>query len=186
MDVYIEELMPKQKDKNDWIFLIGMVITGILFTGLIIWLMVFMAFAVGNVATQMVLGIGPLAIAGVWFGVYKICNSRSVEYEYIVVNNILDIDKIMAKKTRKRLVSIDIKNATLMAKVDDTEANGVILNPPRRVRIYDYSPLNKNMDTYFVDCMADGERCIVLFQPTGKMVEGLWKFNPKAVKRYNV
>lgn len=186
MDVYLEELMPKQKDKKDWMFLIGMIITGVLFTGFIIWLMMFMVFAVDNVGTQIVLSLGPLAIAGVWFGVYRICNSRSVEYEYTVVNNTLDIDKIMSKKTRKRLVSIDIKNATLMAKVDDTEVNGILFNPPRRVRIYDYSALNKNMDTYFVDCMADGERCIVLFQPTGKMVESLWKFNPKAVKRYNV
>lgn len=186
MDVYIEELIPKQKDKIDWIFYIGMIATGVLFTGLIIWVIMYMAFALDTIVTQFVLSLGPLAIAAVWFGIYKVCNSRSVEYEYTVVNNILDIDKIMAKKIRKRLVSIDIKNASLMAKVDDTESNGVLLNPPRRVRIYDYSPLNKNMDTYFVDCMADGERCIVLFQPTGKMVESLWKFNPKAVKRYNV
>lgn len=184
MDVYIEELMPKQKDKNDWIILIGIIAAGVLLTGLIIWFMILMALK-NNIATQFVLSLGPLAIAGVWYGVYSVCSLRSVEYEYTVINNSIDIDKIMAKKNRKRLISIDIKNATLMAKVDDTEANGVLFNPPSRVKIYDYSALDKRMDTYFVDCMADGERCIVLFQPTGKMVESLWKYNPKAVKRYN-
>ncbi len=183
MDVYIEELMPKNKDKNDWVFFIVTILSGLLVTGLIIWIMVYMAFA-NNMATQFVLSLGPLAIAGVWYGVYHISNSKSVEYEYILINNNLDIDKIMAKKTRKRLISVDIKNATLMAKVDDK-----ILSTeqfPPRTKIYNYSPLNKNMDTYFIDCMADGERCIVLFQPTAKMVDALWKFNPKAVQKDNI
>lgn len=184
MDVYLEELMPKQKDKKDQIFLLGMIFAGIMCTGLIIWLMVFMAVSVNNIITQLILSIGPLMIAGTWYGVYWVCNSKSVEYEYTVINNILDIDKIMAKKTRKRLISVDIKNATVMAKTDDEEANSALVNHSQRIRIYDYSALNKNMDTYFIDCIADGERCIVLFQPTEKMVEGLWKFNPKAVKRY--
>ncbi len=183
MDVYIEELMPKNKDKNDWIFFISMILSGFLLTGLIIWFMVFMAFA-NNMATQFAISLGPLVIAGVWYGVYYFSNSKSVEYEYTVINNTLDIDKIMAKKTRKRLVSVDIKNATLMAKVDETTFKGELF--PLKTKVYNYSPLNKDMDTYFIDCMADGERCVILFQPTARMVEALWKFNPKAVKRENI
>ncbi len=183
MDEYIEELMPKNKDKNDWIFFVSAILSGVLVTGLIIWLMIYMALA-NNMATQFVLSLGPLAIAGVWYGVYYILNSKSVEYEYIVINNNLDIDKIIAKKTRKRLISVDIKNATVMAKVDDTTFSSGQF--PSKVKIYDYSPLNKNMDTYYIDCMADGERCVILFQPTARMVEALWKFNPKAVKKENI
>ena len=186
MDVYIEELMPKGKDRSDWQFLIGITVSGILVTGLIIWLMAFMVFVVRNTFTQIILTFGPLAIAAVWYGVYRLCNSRSVEYEYIVINNNLDIDKIMAKKTRKRLISVDIKNATLMAKLDDTEVNGYLTSLPSKVRIYNYSALNKNMESYFIDCVTEGQRCIIIFQPTAKMVEALWKFNPKAVKKYSL
>ncbi len=180
MDIYIEELMPKNKDKNDRIFSASVILSGALITGFIIWFMIYMAL-VNNIATQFVISLGPLTIAGVWYGVYYIFNSKSVEYEYIVINNTLDIDKIMGKKSRKRLVSVDIKNATLMARVDETTFNGELF--PLKTKVYNYSPLNKNMDTYFIDCMADGERCVILFQPTQRMVEALWKFNPKAVKR---
>lgn len=182
MDYYIEELMPKNKDRNDWMFIFGIILCGITVTALIAGLVVYMVFATSNIFTQFVISLSPLAIAAVWYGVYKVCNSKSVEYEYIVINNHLDIDKIFAKKTRKKLISIDIKNATVMAKVDELDLSKL----PSRIKVYDYSALNRDMDTYFIDCMADGERCIVIFQPTVSMVEALWKFNPKAVKRESI
>lgn len=182
MDYYIEELMPKNKDKNDWMFIIGIILCGITVTALIACFFVYMVFSKNSIFTQFVITLSPLAIAGVWYGVYKICNSKSVEYEYTVINNHIDIDKILAKKIRKKLISIDIKNATAMAKVKELDFASL----PSRIKIYDYSALNKNLDTYYIDCMADGERCVVLFQPTSGMVEALWKFNPKAVKRENI
>lgn len=182
MDYYIEELMPKNKDKNDWVFILGIIFCGITVTALIIGLVIGMLFSSNSIFNQYVITLSPLAIAAVWYGVYKVCNSRSVEYEYTVINNNLDIDKILGKKTRKKLVSIDIKNATLIAKVDELDLNKL----PSRIKVYDYSALNKALDTYFIDCMADGERCIVIFQPTSSMVEAFWKFNPKAVKRETI
>lgn len=181
MDVYIEELMPKNKDKSDWIFIVSLIISGVLVTGILIWVLLFMMIATKNILSQFVVTLVPLAIAGVWYGVYRLCNTRSVEYEYTVINSELDIDKVMSRKTRKKCISVDIKNATQMAKVDDKEAK-----IPNTVKIYDYSALNKNLDTYFIECTVKGENCIILFQPTSRMVEALWKFNPKVVKRYNV
>ena len=151
MDVYIEELMPKGKDRSDWQFLIGITVSGILVTGLIIWLMAFMVFVVRNTFTQIILTFGPLAIAAVWYGVYRLCNSRSVEYEYIVINNNLDIDKIMAKKRRTKLVELDIKDASIMACVDDEENNDVYKNIDKSVKVLDLGAKNPNLYTYFIE-----------------------------------
>ena len=81
---------------------------------------------------------------------------------------------------------IDIKDATIMACVDDDENNSVYKNIDKSVNVLDLSAKNPNLYTYFVDYTADGNRQIVLFQPTSKMVEALWKFNPRAVKKYNI
>ena len=56
----------------------------------------------------------------------------------------------------------------------------------KSVKVLDLSAKNPNLYTYFIDYTADGKRQIVLFQPTSKMVESLWKFNPRAVKKYNI
>ena len=47
-----------------------------------------------------------LIVAAVVYGSYKIISSLSVEFEYIFTNGDLDIDKITAKSSRKRMVSI--------------------------------------------------------------------------------
>ena len=48
-----------------------------------------------------------LLAAGAAFGAYKLISLTSIEYEYIFTNGDLDIDKIIAKSSRKRVVSIN-------------------------------------------------------------------------------
>ena len=109
----------------------------------------------------------------------------NIEYEYIVTNSELDIDKIMSKRGRKRLVTVDMHDVKLMASIDDDTCNDVYKNPPENVKVLNYSALHENLSTYFMDCMVDEKRTIVVFQPTDKMVEALWKYNPRAIKKYN-
>ena len=47
-----------------------------------------------------------LVIIGVIYGAYKLISLLVVEYEYIYTNGELDVDKIIAKSKRKRVVSI--------------------------------------------------------------------------------
>lgn len=49
-----------------------------------------------------------LLCIGVIFGAYKLSKMLNIEYEYIVINRDLDIDKITAQSSRKRLVSIKL------------------------------------------------------------------------------
>lgn len=185
MDVVLETLLKKKRGKSDFILLACMIVLGIAVSALLFVLLFFVTLALGELG-QIAGGIGMLLIAGVWYAIYKIYNSRSIEYEYSVVNNEIDIDKVMAKKSRKHMVTVDIRNAEIMACVDDEENNGVYKNLDKSVKVLDLSAGNENMYTYFIDCTVDDKRCVVLFQPTSKMVEGLWRFNPKAVKKYNL
>ncbi|MDP4133580.1 MAG: hypothetical protein Q8882_06170 [Bacillota bacterium] len=52
-----------------------------------------------------------VAWAVILWGSYSVISSiLEIEYEFIITNNCLDIDKIVAKKKRIRLRSFDIKN----------------------------------------------------------------------------
>lgn len=43
---------------------------------------------------------------GSLYGGYILITNMSVEYEYIVTNGEMDIDKIIAKRRRKRLITV--------------------------------------------------------------------------------
>ena len=183
-DIFLEHLVKKKKTTADKIQVAliigaGVVVTFILSVAMFGFGIVFS----GTAISQMISTVGLLLIAGAWYGAYLLINGRSIEYEYIVTNNELDIDKVLAKKGRKHLITIDIHAAQLMARTDDDANNAVYKNPPEGVKVLDYSAMSKEYITYFIDCMVDDERKIVVFQPPQKMVDALWKHNPRAVKR---
>lgn len=177
-DICIEELIARKKSSKDYAFTALYLTTGAVVSVVLLF--------IGLIFSQYVLPFVPLLIAAAWYGVYFLLSKRNVEYEYSVINHYLDIDKITSKKNRKRLVSIDIKNASLMANIKDDNANDVYKTLPPNAKILDCGGNNENLDTYFIDCVIDSQRTIVLFQPSSRIIDALWKFNPKAVKKYNV
>lgn len=189
MDVFMEHLVPKKKDSKDKL-IIGLIIAGgVVITLLLFAVMLGIAFAVAASGQQnsgggMIFSIGFLLIAFMWYGAILLINTRSIEYEYIVTNSELDIDKVMSKKGRKHLITIDMKDVTCLARIDDDQYNSVYKNPPQGVRVLNYSAMSQNGYTYFADAVIEGERTIVLFQPTNKMVEALWRFNPKCIHKH--
>ena len=185
MHIFIEELLSKKKSAMDYVLIVVYIMLGLSVTFMLGFLLIVMMFSPKNTLIETVISLIPLAIFLAWFGIYKLIGLRSVEYEYTVINNNLDIDKIVSKKSRKRVVSVDIKSIEIMACTDDEENNDIYLNPPEETKIINCSALNKNMNTYFISTAFDGGRKMVIFQPTTKITEALAKFNPRLVKIYN-
>ncbi len=102
MDRFSEQLITRQGDKKT-AFLKGLVLAGvILVAALLIMLLIWSGFMA---APLCLLGV----VGAVWLGVY-LMQGLNVEYEYIVTNDDLDIDKISGKRKRKRLISVDLKS----------------------------------------------------------------------------
>lgn len=56
--------------------------------------------------------IGALAfliLCGAIYGAYWLISGMSIEYEYILTNGEIDVDKIIAQRKRKRLVTVSAK-----------------------------------------------------------------------------
>ena len=102
MDRFSEQLVERASDKKT-MFLKGLVVAVLILVIVLLgYLMVLFQYTI----TLFCL----LAAAGaIWLAVY-IMQGLNVEYEYIVTNDDLDIDKISGKRKRKRLISVDLKS----------------------------------------------------------------------------
>ncbi len=131
MDSFKEQIIRKQTTPKD------------LYTKVVIMLasvalafgIVFMALAVPRLA---VIGIF-LACLSVYGGFY-LTQNLNLEYEYIYTNGDLDIDKIIAQRSRKRLITINIKDTSDIGLADnapDSERT-VVLASARDPEAEDY------------------------------------------------
>ncbi|MBP3854603.1 MAG: hypothetical protein IK990_03180 [Ruminiclostridium sp.] len=101
MDRFSEQLVTKQSTGKD-MFLRGLLVAaGILLVGAII----FFLTGLGAMMVAIVLS------AAVIWGLVWLLQGTFTEYEYIVTNDDLDIDKITGKRKRKRLITLSLREA---------------------------------------------------------------------------
>lgn len=180
MDIFIEYMIKKHRDVKDNLIIAGTIVLALILT-IVLFLLIMILMSSGvNIASS----IGLLLIAGVWYGAYILMNSRNIEYEYILTNNYFDVDKIMAKKGRKRILSIDFSEASTVANIKDNDHNHAYRNNNGAVKIMDLTGNKLVGDVYFIDTQVEGERKLILFQPTSKMLDSIRKSNPRNVFIY--
>ena len=182
MEGIIEEIVSRQKTAKDYILELLVLVVGIFLTATLFALSGVLPQAIPNILGSLLSTLCLVAIIAVWYGVYNIRLSQSIEFEYSFIDGSVDIDKIIAKKKRKRVVSFDIRDAELMAGIYNDNHNGVLKNTPRTVSVIDAAVHGRN-DVWFVDVTDGGKRSLIMFCPSERMVEALWKNNPKAVVR---
>ncbi len=119
-------------------------------------------------------GIGSIAavVVGLYYAV-----SNTWEYEYIVTSGTVDIDKIIAKRKRVRLLSFDCKDCEIIAPMHIGNAFQRYAALP----ILDYTARTGNADNYFAVITLSGARTCVLFQPTEAMVQEFKQYNKNTV-----
>ena len=69
--------------------------------------------------SKFVLSFMPLVVVLDCFIIYNILLYRQVEFEYVVVNDEIDVDKIFWKKKRKRLITIKRSDIVSFGSVKD-------------------------------------------------------------------
>lgn len=180
-DIYLEYLITRKKDGRQKAIIAAIIAGAVAVSAALFVLMFALAFAaVGTSFGSFIFSIGLVLIALVWYGSYLLINMQNIEFEYILTNSELDIDKVLSKKGRKSFVSFDFKNVTVCANVEDNEHNSDYKNiTPDKV--YDAIGDRERGSVYFADYMEENARVRVLFQPTSKMIQAAWKFNPRNI-----
>ena len=109
--------------------------------------------------------------AGVVYGAYILITHYNVEYEYILTNGDIDIDKITAKRKRKRVLSFSTKEFEIVAPYKQGE---------NYTNVLDLGTRNYE-DAYYAVFSKDGQKKTLVFNPPQKMIEAMKTYSPRTV-----
>ncbi len=124
-------------------------------------------------------------VVGYYVGVWFITQRFNIEYEYIVTNDELDVDKIMSRKTRKRMLTISVKKFDEFGKAEGTRFEELMNNPEIQVK-FDASISKKSEGRFYALFVNKKEqKMLLIFNPTEKMLKMFRMHNPGRVGNYD-
>ncbi len=171
MDTYLEFLIKQKYTFGKIVLLIFLYsVATILSLGVFI-------IAIVNPAVMQLSGF---IVALIFFGVWFVNKRLSVEYEYIVTNDELDVDRIVAKRSRKRLVTVSVKNFDDFGVAEDN----IIFKKKRDFKVVLDASIGKgSINRYYATFYnKHGDRMLLIFNPTSKMIDSFKIYNPKVIK----
>ncbi len=127
---------------------------------------------------SMLLSLSPLAVLLIFYFAYRINSSFDVEFEYILTNGELDIDKITHKRRRKRLMTIHCKSFIEFGKLEKNKVS----DNGEYARVIDASAKSSTYDDYFAVFFKNGQKIKLVFNPTQKMIDVFKIYAPRVVK----
>lgn len=117
-----------------------------------------------------------LLIAGVIYGAFKLSGFFNVEYEYIVTNGTMDIDKIINKSSRKRVLSFELQTVSRIEKYNPALLNSV--NSKEVLIACD----TDDKDAYLMVSSTEGKGTnYLVFAPDERVRGAIVKFVPKFI-----
>ena len=160
MDTFVEQIISIKKTTKTWAaYVLIALLTILLMTAAMIFL------------GKLFIVVDALII----YGAFKLYSLFNIEYEYIITNSTMDIDKIIAKSSRKRVVSFDL---TAVQRID--KFTGTI---PANIAKNCFFACNKtDENAYIMYYQQEGKpQKSFVFAPNEKMIDGMKKFLPKHI-----
>ncbi len=167
MDTFMEKLVTKKKSIADHLITAGILLASTLLIMIALLVQVLQE-----------LGISLIIAAGIAYLGYRLLSARNVEYEYIVTNGDLDIDKIVSRRKRKRIFSANCKEFDVVAPVKSDSYNRSAQEIKKRI---DASSSIDSADAWFVSLNYKGEKTIVIFEPDERMLKNFKIYIPRKV-----
>ena len=121
----------------------------------------------------------PILIALMIYGNVIITNMMNVEFEYSLVNNYIDIDKIIGASKRTKILSIKTQNITEIGKFDYKEINREQFSHT----LTPVSSLSADNLWYFKAEDDKGETYFVVFEPNRRVLNHLKKFITRNISK---
>ncbi|MDE5771035.1 MAG: hypothetical protein K2I06_05310 [Ruminococcus sp.] len=164
MDNFAEQLVKKNETSSDKTKRLLMTVGG---TVLTVVLALFGFLTLGNPVLSL---LGFLLAVGAGYGTFFIVQSSHVEYEYAFTNGELDIDKIIAKRKRKSLLSIEVNKFTDFGKyrddIEETSEMTVVISSD-----------NIASHEYYADFQHENYGLTrLVFSPDSRMLDNIKRF----------
>ena len=171
MDSFVEQIVKKTPNSKDTAKKVFIVVAMCLLSALLAFVMMFIpAFA----------GISFLLLFGVMYGGYYLITGCDVEYEYIVTNGEIDIDKIIAKRKRSRLITGKVSSFEAFGKYEnapDIDSNVTIVNAVGT------SLSGNETEMWYADFThASAGKVRLIISAEDKVIEAIRPFLPRQLK----
>lgn len=161
MDSFFEQIVKKKKTAASWAIILSVIL-----------------LAVAVVAFSWLFNVLPIiATVGVIYGAWWLITTQNVEYEYCVTNGDIDVDKIIARRKRVRLVSVAGRKIRALAPYDPQKPLGKF---QRTVLVAPSA--NEEGLWYFTYHSKKNGDTLVVFQPDERVLGAFYDGLPKLIQ----
>lgn len=158
-DTFIEQLVKQRQTTSNLFKKCGLIVLTVLSVFLVLLMPVLL----------------PLPVLLIVLDVF-LMKRMDLEFEYSYFNGDLDIDKIMAKQSRKRVFSTDMESMIVVA-----PAGSIELQPYKQLKGIDYSSNTGNGKVYELVTNCNGRKVKVLLEPSQELLDGMRMKAPRKV-----
>ncbi len=170
MDIFVEQLVKKKRELKDYLI----VLAGIVGVFVVLYAMLF-AFVFPG------LGVIVFAVCVIcMYLIYFLITSINQEFEYCFTNGILDVDKIINMRKRKRIQEVNVRKMELMGDRMERSFQKNMADG-RLKKIYACTHKDAEDLCFLIFMDEEGERKMLLFNPNDKIIDGIRKYNPQKV-----
>ena len=173
-DVFIEQLVHRKKSAAEKTISVIMVILTVFITIFSLFLWASMPVTPISMILRMVL---MFFIVGIIYLCYRIVRSTNIEYEYAVTNGTLDIDRIVAKSKRNKILAVEIKQIEEFGKYAPADHE----NRPYDKKLMVGGGM-EHEPYYFVTRLPKFNKALVVFEPDERTLNSVLKY----VNRLNI
>ena len=166
MDVFVEYLVKKKNGPRELLLKVLIVLAALLL--FVVMMYLGMLFPVASMVTT-------LLAFGALYGGWLLMTNMNVEYEYIVTNGEMDVDKIVARRRRKRLLTVAARSFEKFGPYRHGDHAG----EDYANRVYVCTSLEDPGCYYAVFNHAKLGRTLLVFSPSDRVLEALKPFIPK-------
>lgn len=173
MDIYNEYIVKKKKTGRDIAISCLAVVLGLA----VCYAALTVLSAVPLLSTFML-----LIVAAVVWGIYKVIAMTNLEYEYIFTNGEMDVDKIINRRSRKRVTVVNARKIDILAHRSHEDFKANFENAEIKKVNACISPDSEDLYFLMFRDENEGETLkMLLFNPNDKLLDGFKKYNPKRV-----
>jgi hypothetical protein len=123
--------------------------------------------------------IGTVVFGGLTYLCFIVRNNQKIEYDYTFTNGTLDIAKVINNSKRKKLLTADIKEFEVIAPASDEGFMRMLQHPG--IKKLNYF-LNRGGGLYYGVFTQNGQKSILIFEPSDEMLRLFKIVNPRNVK----
>ncbi len=161
MDLFSEYMVKAEKKPTDYLKIALIIIAAFAVSYVLFFLMLAL------MQVPLVSPLAFLAIFLVWyFAIFKLIRRYNVEYEYLLTENELDVDKIMSRSMRKKMLSVNVRSFEIMAPLQSSYYTENYKNAKTVFAASSY----ESGKAYFAVFSDDGVKTVLIFEPSEKMI----------------